>query len=80
MKNLLKMQQRKELTANDVAEHAPRNTYESEHHHFICHKVGNYWWRLTQSQWADHFRVPRSTFEYRIKHKYPMDTCTGITK
>lgn len=47
---------------------------------FFIYKVGDYWWRLTQTQWADHLDIGRSTVSTRLKLGYPLNKVFGFTK
>lgn len=40
---------------------------------YVCCKVGDYWWRLTRMQWAEHKQILYATLCSRLKHNKPVE-------
>jgi len=65
-----------------IPEKVNRNKYElgSNSRRFFYYKIAGYWWRLSQSQWADHLDIPRTTVNHRVKYDYPIEQILGFEK
>ncbi len=80
MKGLIQIVKRKNNTKTSNPK-TPKNAYhmDAKSRAYVYFKIGNYWWRLSQSQWADHFQINRTTFAYRVRQNFSRDKCLGLT-